>query len=252
LSFACGVPLSYEARLLKAALDAELKHARSPSDGAHLKRWVEAARDPAIERLGREMKRAGVGDDLGVTYSTLIAMALYARRLAEEVKSGVDLFFENAKEESEQLLRLAQKADDLATFYQGPGLSGLMLLIAPQTGVGALFKRHGMMPLQELARLHQREAQLLRQYVEGHPPTPRTRISRQSRERKAVAFMHLMVRYIRELCGKPHREAVAAMTNIAFPEASATTDSVRATHRPTTPAGRSRKTGTRQRSKRVE
>ena len=91
-----------------------------------------------------------------------------------------------------------------------------------------------MMPLQQLGELHQREANLLRQFASKELPRPRTRISRYRQGREHVAFMYSMVSSMRELCGAPQFEALAAIINIAFPDADATAEKVRSSCRPTT------------------
>jgi hypothetical protein len=91
--------------------------------------------------------------------------------------------------------------------------------------------------VQQLRKLHVREAHLLRQRA-GRPPKPTMRISQLSLSREYVAFMDLMVGHMRELCGRPMYEAVTTITNIAYPEADVTAEAVRAACRPTTREGR--------------
>ena len=75
-------------------------------------------------------------------------------------------------------------------------------------------------------------------------PIP-VRVSRQSggkgkrnESRKLKVFMQQMVNYMYQLCGKPRYDAVAMMTNIAFPDADVDEENVRSACRPTTRGGR--------------
>jgi hypothetical protein len=120
--------------------------------------------------------------------------------------------------------------------------------MSPQVRLGPLIKQHGLMPLQDLAELHEREARSFRQFAAKEAEkirtrTSRYRISRLKRFRERIAFMHLMAADLRELCGRPHYDAVAAITNIAFPGEDVTSEHVRAACKATTREGRRGKTG---------
>jgi hypothetical protein len=158
--------------------------------------------------------------------------------------------------------------NDLATFYRSvgslsgkldlaslllpvsarPNLASLLLpvsarpnlasLLGPWAELDVSFRQHEMMPLQQLGELHQREANLLRQFASKEPPRARTRISRHRQRREHVAFIVFMADAMRQLCGSPQYAAVAVMTNIAYSKANATAEYVRAACRPSTRSGR--------------
>jgi hypothetical protein len=234
---------------LKAALTAKLNNTLrndgALNDGAFITRWIAAADDPVFERLGDKIAACGViGTDLELIYRVVIASARQARRISEDVKNGRDPRVTAAEKNRAKALDLAQKADDLATFCRDSGVSGkldLVSLLSPWRGLETLLGQHGMLRLHQLAEFHEREANLLRRFVlKQQIPAPRARISRQRRGREHVAFMHQMVCHMRELCRTPQYDAVAAVTNIAFPKADATAENVRAACRPTTRSGRRR------------
>jgi hypothetical protein len=158
--------------------------------------------------------------------------------------------------EGAELCQLAHKAEDLTKFCRS-GKPDLASLMSPQIRLGPLIKQHGMMPLQQLADLHEREARLFRQFAakqaeKDRTRTSRYRISRLRRFRERTAFMHLLAADLRELCGRPHYDTVAAITNIAFTgDDVMTSEHVRAACRPTTRKGRQRKTGALGREKRM-
>jgi hypothetical protein len=210
------------------------------ADRAFLKRWFEdpSVNDPIWDRI--------VAQAPGDTYRTIIFYALQARRIAEDAKYGDDPVLQERQKQRAELLRMAENADDLARYYQET---------ENYSGIAMFFQRFLVLPVlpeqeavprvelpflrvQQLRELHEREAQLLRRLA-GREPKPTTRISRQSggknkrkRSREYVAFMYLMVDYMREMCGKPHYDAVATMTNIAYPKSDVTAIEVRAACRP--------------------
>ena len=251
----------------RLALDAALKTAlKDPRFGDHafIKRWIDQADDLVFERLGVAIAERGeIGRDLEVIYRLVIASMRQARQIAENVKAGRDPTVDPSAKDRAKAQELAQKADDLATFYRDSGVSGkldsaslllpvsgkpnLASLLGPRAELAVVFGQHGMMSLQQLAELHKREASLLRRFASKEAPRPHLRISRQRRGREHVAFMQLAVRDMRELCGAPQYDAVAAIATIAFPEANATAESVRAACRPTTRSGRRRNATRRQR-----
>jgi hypothetical protein len=125
----------------------------------------------------------------------------------------------------------------------GSGFTGdLTSLMSTQGKVGELFRQH-IMPPQQIAELHEREAELFRQFASDpkRSPTGSVRVSRNKRGREANVFMQLMASSMRELCRKPHNNAVATMTNVAFPEAHVTAENVGSACKPTTRTGRRRK-----------
>jgi hypothetical protein len=222
------------------------------ADRAHLKRWIEDASvdDPVWDRI--------VAKAPGETHRTIIFYALETRRIAEAAKFGDDPILREGQERRAKLLTLAEKADDLARYYQeAENYSGIAMFFQRFLVLPVLPEQEAVprveppyLRVQQLRELHEREAQLLRQLA-GRKPRPTTRISRQSggknkrdRSREYVAFMYLVVDHMREMSAKPHYGAVATMTNIAFPKADVTTDEVRAACRHRTKFGRHRKIGT--------
>jgi hypothetical protein len=236
------------ARALTAALRAALKQA-SPDDSAFITRWIAEADDPAFERLVTDLVEHGeIGDDPYVICRTMVSLARGAWYTATDLKHGVDSISQHAQGEIAELQQLAQKADDLARFCRGSGKFDLASLTSPQVRLGPLIKQQGMMPLRHLADLHKREARVFRRFAANEAEQDRARrsryrISRERHVREQIAFMHLMVTELRELCRKPHYDAVAVITNIAFPGTEVTSEHVRAACRPTTRQGRRSKTG---------
>jgi hypothetical protein len=240
---------------LNAALRTALKDPRF-GDHAFIKRWIDQADDLVFERLGvATAERGEIGRDLEVIYRLVIASMRQARQIAKDVKAGRDSTVDASAKDRAKALELAQNADDLAAFYRDSGVSGkldlaslllpvsgrpnLASLLGPRAELAVVFLQNGMMSLQQLADLHEREASLLRRFASKEAPRL-VRISRQKRAREHVAFMQLAVRDMRELCGAAQYDAVAAVTNIAFPEANATAENVRSACRPTTRSGRRR------------
>ena len=82
------------------------------ADRAHLKRWIEdvSVEDPIWDKI---VARVRGGD-----YGTIILYALEARRIAEDARDGHDPILEEGKKRRADLLALADKADDLARYYQ--------------------------------------------------------------------------------------------------------------------------------------
>jgi hypothetical protein len=234
------------------ALKAALRAARQKvdtDDRALILQWITQVDDQAFEDLVTDLIAHGeIGDDLYVTCATVIWLALRSRHAATDLKHGVDGMSRRMQGQIAELRQLAQKADDLARFCRGSGKRDLASLTSPQVGLGPLIKQHGLMPLQDLAELHEREARSLRQFAakeaeKDRTRTSRYRISRMKRSRERTAFMRLMAADLRELCGRPHYDAIAVITNIAFPAADVTSEHVRAACRPTTRQSRRSKTG---------
>jgi hypothetical protein len=204
-------------------------HDRDEADLAHVKRWAEDWHDDRVwAGIESDIRMHGLVPAQGI-YETVIYYALLARHIAELAASGEDpILIENLQRRSE-LLSLAAKADDLAKYYREA---------EQYSGIASFFERF-LLPMSQLRQLHEQEAKLLRQRA-GRAPNSTTRISRQRRgkerdeSRVYVAFMYFMVRCMREVCGKPRYDDVAAMTNIAFPSAAVTKDDVRSACRPTT------------------
>jgi len=240
----------------QAALRAALKRA-PPHDSAFISRWLAAANDSAFERLGIDIiARGKIGENLYLIYRTVISLTLSSLHTATDLKHGVDALSWRTQREIAELLALAHKADDLAHFFRGSAKRDLLSLISPQARLGPLIECHGLTSIQSLAAMHSRETRVLRRFAakeaeKDRARTSRYRISRLRRAREPIAFVLLMVADFRDLCGRPHYDAIAAITNIAFPGTDVTSEHVRAACKPTTRGGRRPKTGALGRKKRT-
>ena len=236
----------------KSALN---NYGRTEADREHLKRWAEHERDPVWERIAADARRYGkLPPMVDAPYSLFIGAALRARQFAESqtdtpaVKRKREQ--QRGQQERSDLLKLAGKIDDFLRHYRACSKALQPVRVPSPKG-----------PLTEelVAKLSldwlEREAPRLRQLAEkvsaGDPtwdwgPIP-VHVSRQSggkgkrnQSRKLGVFMRRMVNYMYQWCGKPRYDAVAMMTNIAFPHADVDEENVRSACRPTTRAGRRR------------
>ena len=172
----------------------------------------------------------------GSTYLSIVKEALFMRQCAQRAQSGIDFDLRERQQYRQRDLDLAEKADDLADYFRWA---------AGFSGIADFFSRF-FKPVGELEDFHRKEAEILRQRV-GRPPKSSLRISRQDRSkghtglRKISAFIDLADCFMRDwICDKPDHEAVAVLTNIAFPGYDLLADDVRKALRPTTREGRKR------------
>jgi hypothetical protein len=211
---------------LKAALLAELQRSDlTEADRDHLKRWIDSHDLSGDDSMWERIDAAagpGSGWPGGTICRAVVSYALHARQIAEAARFGRDLHREERQQQRDELLALAQKAEDLAKYYRA---------VARFSGIAQYFKQF-LLPIRSLWMFHEYEAELLRQRA-GREPQPTTFISRQSGgkkkrggSREINAFMVFMVDRMREECGKACYDAVAEMTNAAFPEADVTADDV--------------------------
>jgi hypothetical protein len=207
------------------------------ADHAHLARWGADGypEDPLWEKLATDAQARGMLPP-NTIYRDIIGEALIMRRHAESVSSGTDFELRERQRRREHLLELAKKADDLAEYYKWA---------AEYSGIASYFMRF-LKPVSELQELHEKEAKLLRQRA-GRQPKPAARVSRQDRSkgrkglRKIIAFIDLSDCFLRDwLSEKPDYEAVAVLTEIAFPDHDINAEYVRQVLRPTTVVGRSK------------
>jgi hypothetical protein len=226
---------------LIAAITAVLKEkGLSDADRTHLKRWAsdDYRDDPIWQKLecaARERKLLPMNS----FYLDLVKEALYMRGRAGGVASGIDFDLRRNQRFHEWQLELAKKADDLADFYKW----------AEQYSGIAMFFYRFLRPIGELEQLHRGEAALFRQRT-SRPPKPSVRVSRQDRSkgrkglRKINAFIDLANGCLEYgVSDKPDYEAIALLTEIAFPDFDIDPEYVRTALRPTTVA--SRKAATR-------
>jgi hypothetical protein len=237
------------------ALDYYLKRpGLTEADRAHLKRWLAEARDPVWERIAADTRTYGkLPAFVEGPYSYFIGSALSARHFAES-ETDAPAVQRKRKQQREQqersdLLALADKMEELVRLYQScrkaqhpqrvPSPTGPL----PDLPQEAEAKRF----LEGLKRETHRLRQVAEKVSAGEPNWDGDRIpvrvSRQSggkgkrkQSRKLGVFMQKMVNCMYQLCGqrKPHYHAVAAMTNIAFPNANVVAEDVRSACRLTT------------------
>jgi hypothetical protein len=169
-------------------------------------------------------------------YESIIEEALHFRVVAEHAGSGVDVVLEENRRNHQRHLDLAKKAEDLAEYYKWA---------ESYSGIANFFSRFWK-PVSELEAFHRKEAEFLRRRA-GRPPKPSVRISRRDKYkrreglRKRIAFIDLANDFMQVwISAKPQHEAIALLTNIAFPEYPIVPEDVRETLRPTTVAGRKR------------
>ena len=211
------------------------------ADRAYLRRWADDyADDPIWEEI---LADARGYDQLPrqSLHSQFISYALRVRRLAESVRLGDDPNLRERQKQRAKLLALAEKADDLARYYQeaekysGIAMFYQRLLVLPVMPEQEAVPRvePPFLRVRQLRILHEREAQLLRQRA-GREPQPMIHISRQDRAKRSKglrqvrAFIEMMTYFMEhEICGKQHRYAVALLTDIAFPGHDVDTEYVR-------------------------
>jgi hypothetical protein len=221
---------------LRAAVATALKKTNlSALDRAHLERWAsdEYVDGPIWQRLATAAHERAIFPS-NFFYAELIEECLYFRGRAESVASGIDFNLRHNERLHQWQLELAKKADDLADYYKWA---------AEYSGIAMFFYRF-FRPVGELEELHRREAEVLRRCA-SHPPRPSVRVSRQDRSgarkglRKVNAFIDLANAHLTFRCSeKPDYDAIALLTEIAFPDFDADAEFVRKSLRPTTLAGR--------------
>ena len=225
--------------LAKVARDRRL----SKDDRAHVERWTadHYPDDPIWRRLATAARERGLLPLDGI-YKSIIREALYMRGRAEGVRSGVDFVLREQRQQYQRHLDLAQKAEDLAEYYKW---------VQSYSGIANFFAQF-LQPVSDLEALHRKQAELLRQRA-GRTPKPSVRVSRQDKSkgreglRKIRAFINLANGFIHDwISDKPDHEAIALLTEIAFPDYVLCAEDVRLALRPTTLSARKvRSSGTR-------
>jgi hypothetical protein len=244
---------------LRSALNYYLQQPKlSAGDRAHLKRWLNETRDPVWEQLADDVRKYGeLPTYVEGPYSYFIASALRARRFAEGevISPALQRKRDQQREQQERsdLLALAHKLEEAVRDYEACRKAQHPQVVPSPTGlpVPELPQRAEAKRSLEWLR---REAHRLRQLAEKVSAGEQNwwdripvRVSRQSggkgkrnQSRNLGVFMQRMVNCMYECCGEPRHYAVAAMTNIAFPDADVTAENVRSACRPTTRVGRRR------------
>jgi hypothetical protein len=225
--------------------DKHLGEKLDAADRAYLLRWADnCADDPIWEEVVADARAHGVWPH-ETMYSAVIYYAISARRYAESVRGGVDPLFRERQTQRTELLALAERADDLARYFQ---------TVEKYSGIAMFFQRFMALPVmpeqeavprieppllrvQQLQEIHQREARLLRQRAQREP-RPTTFISRKKAKRHIIAFIYSMTDYMDEFCGKQHRRAVALLASMAF-NSLVDSEDVRKALIPSTRKGRS-------------
>jgi hypothetical protein len=242
---------------LRSALNYYLQQPKlAEADRAHLKRWLAEARDPVWERIAADTRTYGeLPAFVEGPYSYFIDSALRARQFAES-QTDTPAVQRKRKQQHEwqdrsDLLELAEKIEDVLRHRQSCRKAQHPQRVPSPTG-----------PLPELPQEAEakrslewlgREAHRLRQVAEkvsaGEPEWDwdriPVRVSRQSggkgkrnQSRNLGVFMQRMVNCLYRCCGTPHYNAVATITNIAFPDADVVAENVRSACRPTTRTAR--------------
>lgn len=208
------------------------------ADRAYLARLTDCFADPVWDRVHASAVKHDICPVYGI-YDDLVLDAVDARRFAAAAARGSDPYFEHNKELRDKKLKMANMADELAAYFKSS---------ERYSGIADYYRRF-LKPIEELQAFHKEEARVLRQHAgrEPVPSLPRNRrgIGNRGRQtREQVAFMSFFADRLMELCGQPHYDAVAAITNATFPKADVTADNVRSARRPTTRSGRRAKRST--------
>jgi hypothetical protein len=225
-------------------------------DRAHIKRWFVEADRRVWKQLAAATTRHGeLPAVVEGPYSIFIGRALSARRFAESQTDTPAVERKRKQQRAQQdhldLLALAEKMDEVVRHRQScrkaqrpqrvPSPRGPL----PDLPQEAEAKRS----LEWLGREASRLRRLAQAESAGEPnwdwgPIP-VRVSRQSggkgkrtQSRELGVFMQVMVNCMLEWCGQPRHDTVAAMANIAFPDANVVGENVRSACKPTTRTAR--------------
>ena len=242
---------------LKSTLNHYLQRADlTEADRAHLKRWLEDVRDPAWVKLAAYIRRCGeLHAFVEGPYSIFISSALRARRFAESQTDTPAVQRKRTQQQEQQersdLLALAEKMEDVVRHRQSCRKAQHPQRVPSPTG-----------PLPDLPQEAEakrslkwlmRETQRLRQVADevsadgpnwdcGRIPFHVSRQSggkrKRNQSREVGVFMREMVNCMDQWFDEPRHNAVAAMTNIAFPDAGVVAEDVRSACRPTTRTAR--------------
>jgi hypothetical protein len=224
----------------------------SEADRAHLERWLDEADDPVWEQIAAEAESYVILPPLvDSPYSSFIGTALRLRNYVETKLDKPHLLRKRERERREQkfadLTALATMMDEVVRRYR-------RLRPMPPDPSGRPGKWE--LPLEWLKQEAKSIRHQAQDFLEPEPDYSggplRVNVSRQTggkrkrrHSRELGVFMQEMVNLMYSACGKPRYQAVAIMANIAFPAANVDADDVRSACRPTTRAGRRRRSGAR-------
>ena len=236
-------------------------------DRAHIKRWFVEADRRVWKQLAADVRRYGeLPAVVEGPYSIFISSALRARRFAESQTNTPAVERKRKQQRAQQdhldLLALAEKMDEVVRHRQScrkaqhpqrvPSPTGPLPDLPQEAEAKRSLEWLGR-EASRLRRLAEKEASRLRRLAQaksaGEPnwdwgPIP-VRVSRQSggkgkhtQSRKLGLFMQAMVSCMLEWCGQPRDGTVAAMTNIAFPDANVVGENVRSARKAMTRTAR--------------
>jgi hypothetical protein len=221
----------------------------SEADRAHLERWLDEADDPVWEQIAAEAESYVILLPLvDGPYSSFIGTALRLRNYVETQLDKPHLLHKRERKRREQkfadLMALATTMDEVVPRYRH---------LVPRAPDPSGRPGEWELPLkwlkQEAKRIRHRAQDLLDPEPDYSWPR-RVNVSRQTggkrkrrHSREIGVFMQEMVNIMYSACGKPRYQAVAMIANIAFPAANVDADDVRSACRPTTRAGRRRRSG---------
>jgi hypothetical protein len=219
----------------------------SDADRRHIGRWLPEAKDPVWDKIAAAMTRTNAAT-LKEPYSDLINSALKARAFAEEKTVGPAISRKRRLRETEvvcsDLLLLANKMEDVAEHYSSSEWAQLEVSQVDSRWLGTPY---GCEAESALSWLRNRAGDLKFMSIKLSEHSRSEEVSRVSRQRKGKNRLHsreisVFVRMMQDcmfvFCRKPQYPAIAALTNIAFPDADVLAEDVRSFCRPTTRAER--------------
>jgi hypothetical protein len=185
---------------------------------AFLRRWADQLSNQKWERItSKQMTR----NEHEVVHGAI--KSLRAARADHE--AGAD----EQRREYTELIRMAQSADEMAEYFRRRETEQIRV---DGTGWEALHKLGDS--LEDLIRLHKREAEIFRELAGPREPTPSSlHISRNDtgwkgkRSREQDLFMQHMSQLMLRVFNKEHDNVVAEIANLAYPHSNITKDHVR-------------------------
>jgi hypothetical protein len=216
-----------------------------------LRRWADewtgaeyASVWATIEAAARKLR--GWRVDTRAIFQDLIFCTVIAYQFSKAVEFGEDPVERQIKARREDLLELANAADALAKYHRDyaedpPNTEGLLSPLLKGAGIRLLrpeIKANSSPPVYAftlgahlVVEFYERQAEILRRRV-GKGRISGMVISHKRERRILKAFLHSIAQHMEDLCGtqangKPHREIIATLANICFPEETVDTEVVR-------------------------